>query len=254
MDRINIFQSLGENYFYTEFFFLDKVEKIIKESSKKYLSIIKNLKEMGKLKLETREVLNKFYNYKKIFAQYIEEVGRRFNRTDLPWLSYKEIINVLDGKEVKISEREYMNWLLTKENNWDIIVGKIVKKVLVEFDNYFFKKKIGIIGGTTANGGIYRGTVKIIRTVFSNAVLKEIEKVKKGDVLVAETTGPEIMVACKKAGAIITDEGGITCHAAIISRELKIPCIIGTKIATQVLKDGDLVEVDAKRGLVRKIK
>ena len=55
----------------------------------------------------------------------------------------------------------------------------------------------------------------------------------------------------KKAKAIITDEGGITCHAAIVSRELNIPCITGTKIATKVLKDGDMVEVDAERGIVK---
>jgi len=58
----------------------------------------------------------------------------------------------------------------------------------------------------------------------------------------------------KKAVAVITDEGGITCHAAIVSRELKIPCIVGTKIATRVLKDGDKVEVDADKGVVKIIK
>ena len=64
-------------------------------------------------------------------------------------------------------------------------------------------------------------------------------------------TRPELMPAVKKAKAIVTDEGGITCHAAIISRELKIPCIIGTKIATKILKDGDFVEVDANNGVIR---
>ena len=58
----------------------------------------------------------------------------------------------------------------------------------------------------------------------------------------------------KKAGAFVTNEGGITCHAAIVAREMKKPCIIGTKIATKVLKDGDLVEVDAENGVVRVIK
>jgi len=64
-------------------------------------------------------------------------------------------------------------------------------------------------------------------------------------------TDPRYVFAMKKAGAIVTDEGGITCHAAIVARELKKPCIIGTKIATKVLKGGDLVEVDAERGIVR---
>jgi pyruvate,water dikinase len=64
-------------------------------------------------------------------------------------------------------------------------------------------------------------------------------------------TRPEYMPAILKAAAIIADEGGITCHAAIVSRELGIPCIVGTKIATQALKDGDLVEVDADKGIVK---
>ena len=67
-------------------------------------------------------------------------------------------------------------------------------------------------------------------------------------------TRPEFLPLLRQAKAIITDEGGLTCHAAIISRELGIPCIIGTKMATRILKDGDLVEVDANKGIVRKIK
>lgn len=79
-------------------------------------------------------------------------------------------------------------------------------------------------------------------------------KIQAGQVLVSPMTMPDFLPVISKAGAIITDEGGITCHAAIVSRELKIPCIIGTKIATKVLKDGDLVEVDANKGVVRILK
>jgi len=90
-----------------------------------------------------------------------------------------------------------------------------------------------------------RGTAKI---VFSN---KELAKVKEGDVLVAPMTKPDFLTVMKKAAAFVTDEGGITCHAAIVAREMKKPCIIGTKIATQALKDGDMVEVDANQGIVK---
>lgn len=72
--------------------------------------------------------------------------------------------------------------------------------------------------------------------------------------MVCVMTLPDYVSAMKLAKAIITDEGGITCHAAIISRELGIPCIVGTKIATKILKDGDLVEVDADRGIIKIIK
>ena len=66
-------------------------------------------------------------------------------------------------------------------------------------------------------------------------------------------TFPNFISAMEKAAAFVTDEGGILCHAAIVAREMKKPCIIGTKIATQVLKDGELVEVDASKGIVRKL-
>ena len=69
--------------------------------------------------------------------------------------------------------------------------------------------------------------------------------------MVATMTFPNFIPAMEKAAAFVTDEGGILCHAAIVAREMKKPCIIGTKIATQVLHDGQLVEVDAKRGIVK---
>lgn len=70
---------------------------------------------------------------------------------------------------------------------------------------------------------------------------------KEGDNLVTEMTRPEFVSIMHRAGAILTDEGGLTCHAAIVSRELRKPCIVGTR----VLKDGDFVEVDANKGIVR---
>lgn len=72
-----------------------------------------------------------------------------------------------------------------------------------------------------------------------------------GEILVTEMTRPQIFSACSRAAAIVTDEGGIICHAAIVARELGIPCIVGTKTATRMLNDGDEVEVDAENGVVR---
>mgnify|MGYP001562085147 CR=1 FL=1 len=74
---------------------------------------------------------------------------------------------------------------------------------------------------------------------------------KNGDILVTFMPAPSHISAMEKAAAFVTDEGGITCHAAIVAREMKKPCIIGTKIATKVLKDGDMVEVDANKGIVK---
>ena len=82
---------------------------------------------------------------------------------------------------------------------------------------------------------------------------EEQGKVGVGDILISHSTNPGMIMAMKRAGAIVTDQGGITCHAAIVSRELKIPCVTGVKTATLLFKDGDLVEVDATRGIVRKL-
>ena len=79
-------------------------------------------------------------------------------------------------------------------------------------------------------------------------------KPSKNAVLVVNQTHPKDIDLIKRSVAIVADEGGMLCHAAIISRELNKPCIIGTRIATQVLKDGDLVEVDAEKGIVKILK
>ena len=103
--------------------------------------------------------------------------------------------------------------------------------------------------GNIAYKGKIKGRVKIILTNDFHEIGFEA-----GDILVATSTNPALTPLFKKAGAIITDEGGIMSHAAIISREMKTPCIIGTKIATKILKDNDIVEVDANKGIVRIIK
>ncbi|MDP2944679.1 MAG: PEP-utilizing enzyme [bacterium] len=102
--------------------------------------------------------------------------------------------------------------------------------------------------GTTAFSGRATGIVRLVN------MPEEMSKMADGDILVAATTSPNLMPAIRKAAALVTDEGGLTCHAAIVSRELRIPCVVGTKFATKVLRDGDLVEVDAAKGTVKIIK
>jgi len=99
--------------------------------------------------------------------------------------------------------------------------------------------------GQIACKGNVKGIVRVILDPHDD------KGFQKGDILVTSMTRPEFVPIMKKAGGVITDEGGITCHAAIISRELNIPCIIGTKLATKILKDGMRVEVDADNGIVR---
>lgn len=104
------------------------------------------------------------------------------------------------------------------------------------------------VRGVVAYKGLAEGRVKVLLTP------QDIGKVEVGDILVTNMTVPAYLSAMHRAAAFVTNEGGITCHAAILARELKKPCVIGTKTATSIFKDGDLVEVDAERGIVRKIK
>ena len=131
----------------------------------------------------------------------------------------------------------------------DDVIGLSALEILnkIESDDSFS-------GGTSIITGkiAYRG--KVIGKVRKIIKSDDFDLFINGEILVTHMTRPEFVPVIKKASAIITDEGGITCHAAIVARELKKPCIIGTKIATQVLKDGDVVEVDADKGIIRIIK
>lgn len=146
---------------------------------------------------------------------------------------------------------------LEKRMNWCAITrGKKAYKVNFIFDQNSFSKRVPSIihrdvteiKGKVSFKGIVRGRAKIVNAI------DDMKKVENGDILISIQSSPSLMPAIIKCSAIVTDEGGIMCHASVISRELKKPCIIGTKIATKVLKDGDLVEVDANNGIIRIVK
>jgi len=101
-----------------------------------------------------------------------------------------------------------------------------------------------LLSGAPASPGMASGPVKIVSDP------SQIDKVKDGDILVAEMTTPDFVPAMKRAKAIVTDRGGRTAHAAIVSRELGIPCIVGTRQATTTLTDGQIISVDGSRGKV----
>ncbi len=126
--------------------------------------------------------------------------------------------------------------IFTKKDAMDII------------EALFRKEKIKTLSGMPACNGKITGKIRII---LGKA---EIKKFKEGYILVASHTTPDYVSIMKKAKAILTERGGITSHAAIISRELGIPCVVGIRGLIGNLKDGDLVEVDADKGVVRILK
>jgi pyruvate,water dikinase len=101
-----------------------------------------------------------------------------------------------------------------------------------------------LLTGLGASPGVATGVVKLITGS------RDLDKVQQGDIMVTKMTMPDMVPAMRRAGAIVTDEGGMACHAAIVSRELGCPAVVGSKKATQILKDGMLVTVDGGKGMV----
>ncbi|MBT3298271.1 hypothetical protein HN385_05060 [archaeon] len=165
-------------------------------------------------------------------------------------ITIDEIKKLNDGKDIDIS--------IIKQRKKGYVMDNGIIKVNSSFDEIIIQKGYSIynpnkipdgdvIIGNVAFPGNISGKVKIIK------ISNDLKNIEQNDVIVTEMTSPDYVPYLKKAAAIITDEGGITCHAAIVSRELGIPCVIGTKNATLILKTGDIVEVDAKKGIVKKI-
>jgi len=166
-------------------------------------------------------------------------------------LSIEETIKLLEGIKPNLNNLKLRSAhkavFYYHDNKLEVITDKNLiqdtAKVLESTINSAAELK-----GMTACIGKARGRVKIINNS------KDLEKIKEGDIFVARYTFPSFTPYMSKSAAIITDEGGLTSHAAIVSRELKKPCIVGVKLATKMLKDGDMVEVDAEKGIVRIIK
>lgn len=171
----------------------------------------------------------------------------------LNFLTVEEIIDYFNGK----IDENYINSEQTKRMRQYICVYKNQSEKIITagFNKEFSKiamdikvdKSIRSIKGSPINRGVVRGKVKIIT---QNTSYKEVPK---NTIIVTQMSTPGMTPFLRNAKALITDEGGLLCHAAIFAREFKIITILGTKIATQVLRDGDLVEVDANKGLIRKI-
>ncbi len=182
----------------------------------------------------------------------LKEIARRFYLTEkqVRCMLPQEVEAMLLQKsydEEELLKRTRMCVYYAEKNIDRVVTGKEAEELLEEID-HTIDENVSEFTGDIGCGGKARGTVKIIIRA------EDMQKMRSGDVLVSIATDPDIVPAMKKAAAIITEQGGVTSHAAIVSRELNIPCVIGTKIATRVLKDGDIVEVDANAGIVKILK
>lgn len=183
----------------------------------------------------------------------LDEIAKRLEitRAEVQFMLQGEVRDALvDGliDRNKIADRLAKPCILYTKKNFERVYAGEEAEILRRGIKTDIDQTQTEFRGQVAQPGFATGTVKIIIRA------KDMAKMKEGDILVSIATDPDIVPAMKKAAAIVTEQGGITSHAAIVSRELGTPCIIGTKIATKLLKDGDVVEVDANKGIVKIIK
>lgn len=231
--------------------FVDKSAKIPKIN----LPIPNDLRKLGRL-IGELGFLRFWSRYHMLYLHFhlnkiLIELVKRSKNTNLEFATVKEIGKFFKKEKINLAEiiRRKHGYASYLKNGKSIIVtgneANELKRLTEENLNIVDK-----LTGSIANKGKVVGRVRIISFVDKNYD-KQVTSFRQGEILVTGMTRPQIVHLCKKASAIITDEGGITCHAAIISRELNIPCIIGTKIATKILQDGDYVEVDANNGMIK---
>lgn len=207
----------------------------------------KNLDLFSKVRVYTEPVYNEADELEKKIARAL--TANKLSEKDISVITINELKGFFSGKKLpskKILEERFSGCALIYDRNGkeQIIQGKLFEELIPSLTEQFNQKEIK---GMAAYPGKVKGKIKIVLDPT------ECKNFEAGSVLVAGMTRPEYLSLMKKSAAFVTDAGGLLSHASIVARELKKPCVVGTEIATKVLKDGDLVEVDANKGIVRKL-
>lgn len=216
----------------------------------------KVIREFAWVRLEMRNAWTKGYF---IFYKFLDLVAQKrdLSGEDLKYYKIEDISKLLRyNKKVtteKLNQRKLIYVYAIEQEKSSLYIGKDAEKYFNKRVETSSQKNITYLKGYVANLGKVTGTA-IILDFKDSKLIQKIKQMKKGQILIAGQTRPQLMYAIKKAAAIVTDEGGITSHAAIVSRELGVPCIIGTHDATRVFHDGDILEVDATKGIIKLLK
>jgi len=261
------------------FYFVEAIKDLINKKIEPQKKIINYHKEKKQLKSKQQKILHKIKadSYEKqiillardavFFKAYrrelqsrayyhleflLKEIAKRTNLTlkQVRMMLPNEVSTALLKNKInaRILDERIKLVVYGRKNNPFCLVGKMARGFIKEsIKRPETIRKTKRLIGNVAYQGRTKGFIKIINTP------SEINKMKRGNILVSASTNPNLMSAIRQAAAIITDEGGLTCHAAIVARELRIPCVVGTKFATKILKDGEFVEVDAIKGVIKKI-
>lgn len=229
-------------------------------ASNEIIQLCSSIKKIGQIRLNMRTINDRFWI---LFEQTLGCLASKMNISTkhIKQLFYNEIIKLSRSKKFVLNQKLLSEIVsrqsafvgYTKDGIFQYVTGRKAEIIINKLRNKV-PEKIIKFSGDIASLGKVTGKVIIFPMGLGkkgkNQLINKIKLMNQGDILVTSTTGPDMVIACKKAAAIIAEEGGILSHAAIISREFGIPAIVNTKIATKILKDGDMVNVDAYKGIV----
>jgi len=256
--------------------FVRKVEGLIKSDVESEYNMLLDSEE--KLKSRQEIIMKEIKSDPDLFeiTKAVQKFGfLRSFRVDVLVIAFSNIWNIMDAISKRLGiealDIKYLDSCEIRESllgdleDYKALIGdrkKNLVSIFVEDQRYEISEKSEIdkltqilvfpeekienfVKGTVAFPGNIVGTCKVLNS------LEDMKKVEKGDIIVVSMTDPNYVPAMEKASAFVTDFGGILCHAAIVSREMKKPCIIGTKVATKTFKDGDKIEINSDEEIVR---
>jgi len=247
--------AMIESYGYFDSFYWEQVyeRKDADPEAQKIVTLLEEFKNVAKMQL-----VEDFFTKDGYFETLLAQVGNACSVAPevLHWYTEKEVMELFEGKcvaEDELQKRYRARAFYINPTSKTLYVGDEAQQIIDLFKDTSTEQVV--FRGKTAHKGagtVVRGKVAIIKRDYGEGanMRKQMEAMGQGDILVAETTDPECMPALRKAAAIVTDVGGLLSHAAIVARELNVPCVIATGNASKILKTGDLVEVDTNKGIV----
>lgn len=225
------------------------------ESLIKYCNAVSQLGHL-RLKMRVEGFIPLIFNGINIYG----ELSRRLDITvrELQYATAEEARSLFTNEhkvslaELKKRARDDTYLMRVENHSISFYFGNEASKVFLQLVQPVVNEDVSELKGSTAMAGTVTGQVHVFR--WGDDINKAINTFTNTTILVAGQTRPQLMDLIRNSVGIITDEGGITSHAAIVARELKLPCIVGTKHATKILHTGDLVELNADKGIIKIIK
>ncbi len=220
-----------------------------------------NVSFLCELAWERFELKDKWAGAEFRFLFMFKEIAKRMSVSlaDIFYVySIPELVEFLQSGKVvdqgELKKRKGFYALKVKNGEVNTYSGEEAEELVGQLVPDYFKVLDSTeIKGQVANPGKVKGKARVVKVVGIAELQQCIKAFKQGEILVTTMTQPNMVPLMKKASAVVTDEGGMTSHAAVLAREFKVPCIVATHIGTKVIKTGDLIEVDANKGIVKKL-